>query len=287
MEATVRTIYSSHIATCKYLKKSMFPILTNTTVNEKFHVNDDISPPVESLDDPTYTSLKYIAIGRKGVTYEVESGGEILPTPIPHLARDANLYQYIPFVARPLNNDLTSIEREKYRMRVVQTLVVSGSPVDYALYYLKVLDVGSISVNMELRTVNGITITTEPFIPQPSDLNPEPVVIPNVDINNPDGKYLVSSAKITLTLTPTEIQDIITACTLLFGDPRKSVISELAVCTGIDTPMYTNPLDPSVQYTEVRYCQVSTFLSQYYALVNAVSDINITLDVGSVEPLLV
>jgi hypothetical protein len=228
-------------------------------------------------------SLGYIGIGNKGASYDIGADNYILTKPIPHLARHASLYNFIPFIARRIDNDLAPAEREKYRMRVITT--IGGDT--YALYYLKKLDMSSVTCDVELRNVNDGVITTTSFTPQLSDLSPTAPILSNVNLNNPNGDYLVSTAKVTFTLNQAEINEIIDACVLLYNDERYAVINEIALCTGIDRVLSGQFGNTTAPYTEVVVAQVAVFISQYNALYRTTTSLTRVFDIGSVDPLLV
>lgn len=277
MEQVTRTVYSAHLNTCKLLNKP-FTILPNSTLNQKFNLFANEVPNTNE-----YPTLGYIGIGNKGASYEVTSSGYVLTTPIPHLARDASLYNFIPFVIRDINNDLSTTERLKYRLRVPITI---GST-QYVAYYLRALSLNSVVPGVELRNVNNGVITTNSFTPTLSDLTPTPPDLSNVNLNNPNGDYLVSTAKVTFTLNQDDINNIMDACNLLYGDPRYAVINEIALCTGVDKILSGTFGSVTSNYTDVIASQVAAFISQYHALTSSTTQVEILIDLGSVEPLLV
>lgn len=277
MESVTRTIYSAHLSTSKLLNRP-FTIMPNSTLNQKFNLYPNEVPRVNE-----YPALGYIGIGNKGATYEVTQSGYVLTTPIPHLPRDASLYNFIPFVVRDIFNDLSSTERLNYRMRVPVT--INGTP--HVAYYLKVLDTSNITPTVELRNVNNGVITTSSFTPSLSDLAPTPPNLSNSNLNNPNGDYLVSTAKINFLLNQQDINEILNACNLLFGDPRYAVINEISLCTGVDRVLQGTFGNTTSNYTESIATQVAAFISQYHALTTNTTQVEILLDIGSVEPLLV
>lgn len=277
METVQRTIYSAHLQTTKLLNRQ-WTILPNSTLNQKFNLFPNEVPNVNE-----YPLLKYIGIGNKGASYELTQSGYVLTTPIPHLPRDASLYNFIPFIVRNINDDISSTERLKYRLRV--PITVNNN--QYVAYYLKVLNLDSLIPSVELRNVNNGVITTNTFTPTQSDLNPTPPVLNNNNLNNPDGDYLVSTAKVTFLLNQQEISEILDACNLLFGDPRYAVINEIALVTGVDKILQGTFGNTQSNYTEVIASQVAAFISQYHALTTNTTQVQIELDIGSVEPLLV
>lgn len=282
METTVRTIYSSHLATCKYIGAPFQP-LENSTINELFRVADSNY----TIGANEYPNLKYVMIGNGGVKYEVVSENFVTTIPLAHLPRHASLYNPIPFVVRKLSDDLTANERKGYRMR--KLFVDSETNEQYVAYFIKVLPMDNITPVIEVRSVAGSLITSESFSPHVSDLTPAPVDLQEVDINNPNGDYLVSSARVDFELTDNDISNLKNACRIYLGDERLAVISEIAVCTGIDRAWELEGISTPtnrVLYDEAIATQVSTFLAQYYAIANMSSGFTISLDVGAVEPML-
>lgn len=277
MESIVRTIYAAHIQTCKFLQRP-FTLLPNSTLNQKFDVFSNELPGTNELP-----KLHLIGIGNKGASYDIGADNYILTKPLPHLPRHASLYNFIPFLARTSDNDITATERNNYRMRVIK--VVNG--VEYVFYYLKVLDTSSVVPEVELRNVNNGVITASTFSPLITDLTPTPPVLSNINLNNPNGDYLVSTAKITFSLNQSDINEIIDACVILYGDERYAVINEIALCTGIDRVLSGQFGSTTAPYTESVATQVAVFTSQYNALYRTTTSLTRVFDVGAVEPLLV
>jgi len=277
METVQRTIYGAHLQTCKLLNVP-HTLLPNSTLNQKFNLFPNEVPNVNE-----YPSLAYIGIGNKGASYDITTDGYVLTTQIPHLARDASLYNFIPFIVRPLSSDLSSTERLNYRLRVPMSI----NSVDYVAYYLKVLPLSNITPIVEIRNVNNGVITTSNFTPDLSDLTPTAPNLQNQNLNNPNGDYLVSTAKVTFNLSAQDITEILDAANLLYGDPRYAVINEIALCTGVDKTLQGTFGTTTSNYTEVIATQVAAFISQYHALTTSTTQVQIELDIGSVESLLI
>lgn len=276
MSQVVRTIYAAHIGTCKMLNRP-FSVLPNSTLNQKFNLHASELPSTNE-----YPVLGYVGIGNKGASYEVTTNGYVLTTPIPHLPRHASLYNFIPFIVRDINDDISSTERLKYRLRVPMTI----EGVTYVAYYLRALTINDLIPTVELRNVDNEIITTTSFSPTLSDLSPTPVNISNEDIANPNGDYLVSTAKVNFTLNQTDIANILDACNLIYGDPRYAVINEIAVCTGVDKILQGTFGGVVSNYTDTIATQIAAFISQYHALTATTTEVNIDFDFGSVEGLL-
>lgn len=255
-----------------------FSVLPNSTLNQKFNIHANELPSINE-----YPSLGYIGIGNKGASYEVTNNGYVLTTPIPHLPRDASLYNFIPFVVTDINNDLSATERLRYRLRVPMTI----EGVTYVAYYLRTLDIQDVIPSVELRNVDNEVITTNSFVPTLSDLAPNHPNLSNPNLNNPNGDYLVSTAKVNFKLNQTDIANILDACNILYGDPRYAVINEIALCTGVDKILQGTFGGTTSNYTDVISAQTAAYISQYHALSANTTEVNVLLDVGAVESLLV
>lgn len=277
METVTRTIYSAHLQTCRLLEKP-FTVLPNSTLNQKFNLFADQEPATNE-----YPKLAYIGIGNKGTTYELVTGNYLLTTTIPHLARHGSPYNALPFLVRPVNDDISAQERMQYRLRVPMTI----GGVQYVAYYLRVLDLSTVVPTVELRNVNDGIITNVPFTPDLSDLSPKHPVLSNPNLNNPNGDYLVSTAKINFVMNKYDIDNVMDACEVIYGDSRYAVINEICLVTGVDKIQTGVFGGVTSSYTDVIAAQIAAFISQNHILTASTSEIEIGLNVGSVEPLLI
>lgn len=276
MESTVRTIYVAHLANCMMMRRP-FTLLPNSTLNQKFSLFKDELPALNE-----YPVLGYLGIGNKGATYEMTDTGFVLTDPVPHLPDHASLYNFIPFLIRDINNDISSTERMKYRLRVPVT--IGGTT--YVAYYLRALTINDLVPSVELRNVDGENITTNSFVPTESHLAPTHPNLSNDNLNTANGDYLVSTSKVNFVLNRSDVQEIMDACTILFGDPRYAVINEITVVSGIDKILQGTFGSTQSNYTEVIAAQCASFIAQYHALTSNTTKVEIELDMGSVEPLL-
>lgn len=277
MESTTRTILGANLQTHLVLNKQLV-IQEHTTLNEKFNVAvDAILQPKEN------PAIKYVTIGNGAHTVGVDPDGFAYVKSYLHKPSDMALFNHIPFVCREIDNDLNEAERLKYRIRVLT--YIKGIP--YVLYYAKVLDMSESDPIMSRNTViDGITTTLD-FTPTLDNLSPIPSELVEEGINTTTGDYLSTLSICKLTLTPEEVQEIITACTILYGNQRYAIISELGVCSGIDKTVPGNFNGTSLNYTEVAACQLFAISSCFYQMNQSQEGISIYINVGAVEPLLV
>lgn len=301
MQTITRTVYGSQVQTALLLKLN-HQIPTNSSVSEA--LNDPLAVPYQpnpltagmeefaaydAANDTQSLSTRYLVIGNKA-HYNVTGPVGSPPTQgtLPHKARHSGLYGLIPFIARPVTSDLTSLQRQLYRLR--KTLYRDG--VLYAVYFGRVLDTGAVAVETTLTTVTaGVGVTT-PFAPTVNDRRPQ---LPDVGTTN-DGSYLQVSAVMNIAFTATEVQEIIDAVALFYGDASYAVISELGLCTGLDkvvtakypndlgAPQVTTPVTPDTYY-EAAGVQIAAHVTTTYPLQAFLGGLQIPIDVGTTEPL--
>lgn len=301
MQTITRSVYGSQVQTALLLKLN-HDIPTNASVAEA--LNDPLAVPYQPspvtagmevfadynpADDTQFLTTRYLVIGNKA-HYNVTGPVGSPPTQdtLPHKARHSGLYGMIPFIARPVTSDLTSLEREKYRLR--KTLYRDG--VLYAVYFGRVIDTGTIAVETTLTTVTGGVSVTTPFAPTVNDRRP---ALPDVGTTN-DGSYMRVSAVMTVSFTPAEVQAIIDAVTLFYGDANYAVISEMGLCTGVEkavtdkypndigAPQVTTPVTPDTYY-EAAGVQIAAHITTIYPLQAFLGGLSVPIDVGTSEPL--
>lgn len=272
-----RTVYGTFLQTTERLKLP-FTLIPNTTLNEKFGVQSGIVPAAGVIP-----GLRYLAIGNYGhLTVQGEDGSDET-VPVRHRPTDAGLFNQIPFVLREVGNDLTSLERAKYGLRVIET---HGGQ-NYIAYYLRRLDMTGVVPQLQhIEVVDGVVVTT-PFVPTTDNLNPTRPAIPNTGVVLGSNSYESSSAVVTIQLEPEDITEILNAHQIRTGSTRSPVISEMALVSGVDKDVTASSGGSgSFVYSEVICAQVNVHISTYHALGYATNGLELTLDVGGVEPTL-
>lgn len=226
MELYRRTVYGADLQTCQLLGLPYTP-KPHTTLNEKFGINAAASIGVN--EKPI---MQYVAIGIGGHTAIAGAGGKIKIHPVQHSASDAALYEHIPFVMRPLDNDLSSTEMARFALRKVLT----HAGVDYAAYYLRRIDLAGVSTKYKKKTVLAGVETVTDFVPDASCLSPvAPTTAPGA--NTTDGTYIYATAQVKIAFDAFDITEILNATKLLYGQEDYAILSEFGFCTGIDRQM--------------------------------------------------
>lgn len=272
----VRTAIASVLQTGQYIGKEL-RILPNSTLNQKLAIHADQLPLTGEVP-----VVKYVAIGCGGHDFVTGANGRKKWKAVHHTVRHAALYQQLPFVLRPLANDLTPTERLRYRGRRLENH--GGEP--HVAYYLRVLDYSTTDVNLELRHVEDGVTTSFPYLPTLEDLSPTPPVLVASQAVSTTGDYVASTAKVAFTMSSDDIQEFQNACLIIFGEEGWATISEMATVSAIDR-MVTGEFAGNTQtYMEAIYAQITAHIASAWVTEYQTDGITMTLDVGNVEPLL-
>lgn len=276
METIVPTVYSSHLTISRKLGVNYTP-LTNTTLNEKFNIGTGIV-----LGSNTYPKFNCFVIGNGGHYVAEDSNGNKIPKVMYHNPTDAALYNHIPFILRPVNNDLSPVERSNYRLRKIITIGTN----DYIAYYAKKIDTSSITINMEniSKVSNQFTSTT--FTPDSSNLSPS---IPSLDPTHtvgPEADYIGVNINIDLSITTAEMTEIRNACAIIYNDANMAVISEMGICAGVDNQINSTYNSVTINYLDSLYTIIDTFIHPLYVLRDVKSDITLNVQYGTTYPII-
>lgn len=251
-----RTVFGTQLQICQN-RHSPYEYLPNTTLNEKFDIQPGIYPvQPEGSKQNVYPSLNYWAIGRGGHRNVNGPDNEPLNEALAHNPTDAALFKHIPFVLRPLDNDLTAEERAKYALRRIET----HAGVKHVAYYLKRLPKSTAAPKL-LRVVieNGVETVTD-WVPSAADLSPTPELPNHNRVTKVSGEYITTSESVRVGLTKQEIDEIVNACVIIYGKSNYAAISEVALVHATDSVVPTSDhLGNSFNYNEVIGAQCNTF----------------------------
>lgn len=277
MKKSVRTIYGALLDTAKRFNEPL-PILPNSTLNQKFGVSE-----LETIRIDEFPHTQYFAIGLKGTDIKMDTDGLYVTKYREYNPRWASLLGHVPFVMRPVGNDLTAQERLNYRMRRIE----EHNGQQYVAYYLRKLDASQGSVGVEHRKLIDNNIVPSAWEPTLADLNPTPITAnPNQVIRTGDD-YLSAVRRFELNFTPNDIQEIMDAVNIIYGDPDKANLTEFALVSGVDRSVQGSFNGTLQNYTEAIYAQVTDFVKSTISCPNALLGTKIFLDAGSNEPLLI
>ena len=208
--------------------------LTNVTLNTKYGVYPTLLPTKAPV-------IKYIGIGINGS--ENVDGNNLTDARKPKM-ENLDLYQPIPFRCVPLANDLTAVERQLYRLRVVKKI----GGIDYVLYYLRVMTV--IDEFVQITRTDPVTKQQVPFTIDPSNLYPTPPDSSTDGIVGTDTGEINVTTSHMITITGSEVLEAINV--LYGGDVRRAKVTEFGLYYGEDRTVKGTPVTGAqFDYTEV------------------------------------
>lgn len=278
MKNNRRTIYGAYLQSCQFLNMPV-TLTPLSTLNERFNTNAGVI-----LGKDEIPRIAYMAIGNGGHRAIVGTDGITQLAAIPHLPRHASLYNSIPFILRTPDHDLTAAERLNYRMRVLET----HHGTTYVAYYLKMLDMRETVPQMTYVSESTGSVTTQPFSPTLADLNPTPPTTSSTGVMMTTGDYLSVTAQVRFTMTEADMDELTNVATILYNDPTAGmIISEMALCSGLDRPVAGNFNGTNVNYIDAVGVQVTHFIQDFYTTQFNATGIDLLMDIGAVEPLLV
>jgi hypothetical protein len=158
----------------------------------------------------------------------------------------------------------------------------------YIAYYLKKLELDETVPQMTYMSENGGSITSLPFVPTIADLNPTAPPLSTTGVLSTTGDYLSVTAQVRFTMTEPDMQELTKVAAILYNDSNAGmIISELAVCSGIDRAVPGNFNGTTVNYTDAVGVQITHFIQDFYTTQFNSVGIDMIMDIGAVEPLLV
>jgi len=215
-----RTIYGLELQANTLINLPYAP-KPNTTINELFKTAVNVVPGT----DTTY-GVKYLAIGSGGVP---AVNGTIAYSYSQHSPVDAALFEHVPFIVRPITQDIPAIERIKYRMRVLTQ--INGK--QYYLYYLRRLLPTDFRTETYIVTVNNNGSENLKLFDtnNPKFINPVPNTTAHV--LTPTSEYISKMTKIKFSLSPAELTEINNGMNIVFNGNVKP-LTEVGLCGGLD-----------------------------------------------------
>ena len=242
--------------------------------------------PYNPEKDVDNIELGYLCIGINGHRTVTDANGISNTLPVEHKATDCGLYQIVPFVMKPIDNDLSDEQRKKYRLRKV--LQVNG--VLYAAYYLRKLNTDEAPTSMVLNSVDKGKTTSNIWKPTISNLRPSK---PTIGYEN-DASFITIVSNVSVTFEEEDIENYLDAMDILFGNSNYA-ITELGYCTAVDKPIVrqypqTGTQTPSTAIgtrglKEVVACQIAYFINTIIPVAVFNRKFTYTIDLGINEPL--
>lgn len=253
----------------------------NSTMNEFFKLMLTRQP--DPLDRPT---LKYMVLGNMGHDVDKSDGiADVIPVGKSPTA--SGMFSKVPFVLRTLDNDLSDEQRKDYAFRARVTI----NAVDYWAYYLKRLDMRTVATDdLDTTRENGVP-TVKSFVYTDADLNPVPGTLPDYDYDDdgsteqPDGRYVESGVDLLISWTDFDVQEYMNVASIMRGNPNKSVVSEIALCSGLDAENGGQSATGSpFSYTDAIGVQALYHISLFVNLAQTNDNLALKIRVGQPAP---
>lgn len=283
-QTTTNTGWGNIIMKC-LATRQLFDLPRYTTLNERYNVLADVSIGRKDAKD---FELKYFGVGIRGANCNGSDSMGVSRMKInQHQPIDMNLFTAIPFICRPVNEDLDNVNRAKYRMRVVMNGYDGNS---YVFYFLKLIDFSNYDpqVSKIVRDDQG-NETATPHVPVRDDLfNPQPKDFTSEGSVPLSNTYLNSSAVLGCSLNQNDLQELANACLKLYNDSSYAAVNETMIAWGVDTQTDGATGGGGViRYTEVRSAVAAHYITERdarSALNNTM--LNMDYDHGASEPML-
>lgn len=277
MKTTITTLYGGQLMNTLAFKRP-FKLVPNTTINEKLEVQAGIAPSAGELP-----GIQYICIGNRGHRNRTGPDGQPYTSDQQHQPVDAGLFNFLPFVLVPIDQDLTTAQQGRYAGRKLH--VFGGK--NYVGYWIRRLDTSKADPEMRLNTVDGKNVSSKPFVPTSDNLNPVPVDISSTEVNTSSGQYVSSESTVEVVFTAEEVEMIVQACRIMYDNEGYAVVSELALVSGVDRKIRApGNGTQTFDFMEVIAAQICAILSTYHNLPAANNGFKETLNMGITEPML-
>ena len=255
-----------------------------TTLNEAYNIRASESIGVKNGRD---FELKFFMLGVRGSDgLGQDQNGVTQFRTNQHQPIDGNVFVGIPFVVRPVSDDLDNLTRAKYRLREVRTI----NTIQYAIYWGKLIDFDD--YNPQLLKIYKDPLTgaedVKTYIPVSDDLHPVPVELTSANTVPISNTYVNGSAILNCTLNENDVEELKNACRIVFNDAGYARPNEVAIMYGID-----NDTDGDIgggqyiRYTESLSTVVGHFITERSGReANNNREIELVFDHGASEPML-
>jgi hypothetical protein len=276
MKRICPTIFASYLQTCNHMDVP-FQVKEKSTLNEKLNIQ-----ATATLQPGEKPGLRYLVIGNGGHRAVSGANGFPLIDGIDHQADHAALYNQIPFVLRPLTDDLSPDMRANYALRT--QITVEG--INYIAYYAKRINMNGVTVKIKKTVVEDGVATTTDYQTSSANLNPVPPPMSSNGAVSTSGEYLSTSAVLAVPFTENDVNELMNVARILYNDDRYAVISEFGFCTGVDKTISISTTSGQTNFKEAIACQIATFVTAHYEMIFNTKGFDFRIETGAVEPLL-
>ncbi len=275
---TTRTIWGALMQTCQF-GHFKIPGITNISMNERLEILKDVRPPAA-----TYPFFQYWVIGNKGHINRIDAtDDETYIDEAKHHGDHAAPFNPIPFVMRPEGSDLTEAERAKYLLRKQEV----HNDIKYWCYYgMRIPGITDIVPTVYITTVKDGVESSKEYETSSANIYPQQSVIPPDSSLTTSPDTLTVSAAVTIEFTPKDAQELINVASILYnGNTKRAVISEIGLCTGLDSKIQTETDGGApIMFNDAMAVWIAAFISTYQSLVFNNKGFKVELEMGATEP---
>jgi len=248
------------------IKRETYVPLEHGSLNEKFGIAESEIQPAG------YPDLGYLHIGVNGTGHVADGSGTSLPIRYAHYADHASLFRAIPFVMRPVANDLSPAERSRYRLRVKQTY----NSIEYWCYYLLKIDFEAGLPSIFARDTDG---NETAFTPSAAMQNPARVHSPTDQAAPLSENVLITESYFDISLDSTDISNLRDVGDIILGQ-ENFTIDEIGVVSAYDVAGFTNE---GASYTEVVTAEIMYHMETLSPVGPTTPDINWKLAIHDIS----
>lgn len=276
---TTRTIWGALMQTCQFAHFKI-PAIRYISMNERLEILKDTKPGAGQ-----WPFFQYWVIGDKGHVQRIDATDqETYIDEAKHDGDNAAPFRPIPFVMRPEGSDLTEAERRKYILRKKENI----NNVNYWCYYgMRIPGVTDITPTVYRTTVVDGASTTVEYETSTANIYPQQKIIaPDQSVTTSSDTLSVSAA-LTIEFTPNDAQELLNVARIKYnGNEKRAVISEIGLCTGLDTGGIESQTDGGapIVFNEAISVWIAAFISTFQSLAFNNKGFKVELEMGATEP---
>jgi len=269
------TIWNDYLHAIIDSGKPFIPHL-HSTLNEKLSI-----PIPEDFETTKYPASTYYMVGIGGHKITLGSNDLQRNMPVEFKRNQPILNRAVPFVIRPLDQPLTSEERSTLRLRTEQEI----DGVMCELYWCKLLDEvhpPTILKGMpDKDRLDGLEVY-EPTL-QDTVTNNQATVFN-------EAVYPINEAYITrytqeADVAAKTVEELNNSIITLYGDETYSIISEVAICSGVEFTAQKSINGVMSRYQEIAHAQSMSFTNCIYHLPSLNGGFKYTVDSAADNPI--
>lgn len=251
--------------------------VANTTLNELFNIQSGVP-----TDTGIYPNMKLLAIGNGGHVMGSTGDGLSYPQLVNHSPRDCALINHLPFQLVLASNDLSASDRANYALRVPTT--INGQ--NYIAYYLRLIDLSTVTVNLLDNTVVNGQVSSVPWVPSSSNLHPTATIPSDTGSVQTSSDYVSVEAILNVAFGDSDIEALMNVANILYGTTDLAIISEAALCAAqMKVVSAQQSGGGTLTYTEAVGSIICSSMSCYYHLPSLNQQLTLSFDVGGAESL--